>query len=146
MAPVSGEIIAVNRGDRRAITEVVILADKEQAFRKLPDFDLDNSNREQLASYLMEVGAWGLFRHRPYDVVVDKHDIPRDIFISTFDTAPLAPNLDFVVQGNGEAFQKGLDVLGKLTSGKVHLGLNANADKEPSSIFTNAVGVEKHWV
>ena len=145
VAPVSGEVIALNRGDRRAITEVVILADKEQQYRDLPELDIESSTREQLASYLMEVGAWSLFRHRPFDTVADKHDVPRDIFISTFDTAPLAPDLDFVVEGNGDAFQKGLDVLGKLTSGKVHLGLNAGSDHAPSSIFTNAEGVEKHW-
>ena len=145
VSPVSGEIIAVNRGDRRAITEVVILADKEQTYRELPDIDLANSTREQIATYLQEVGGWSLFRHRPYDIVPDKDDVPRDIFISAFDTAPLAPDLNFAVQGNGDAFQKGLDVLGKLTSGKVHLGLNANADKAPSSIFTDAKRVEKHW-
>jgi Na+-transporting NADH:ubiquinone oxidoreductase subunit A len=34
-APVSGEVIAVNRGEKRAITEVVILADKEMKYREL---------------------------------------------------------------------------------------------------------------
>lgn len=145
VAPVSGELISLNRGDRRAITELVILADKEQQFRQLPTFDLDNGNREQLAAYLQSVGAWSLFRHRPYDVVPEKHDVPRDIFISTFDTAPLAPDLNFVVEGHGAAFQKGLDVLGKLTTGHVHLGLNAGGSSAPSAIFTEAEGVEKYW-
>ncbi|MEO1259902.1 MAG: Na(+)-translocating NADH-quinone reductase subunit A [Bacteroidota bacterium] len=145
VAPVSGEVIALNRGDRRAITEIVILADKEQQYRELPEFDLENSNREQLVSFLMETGGWTLFRHRPFDTIPDVHDVPRDIFISTFDTAPLAPDLNLVVEGNGEAFQKGLDVLGQLTSGNVHLGLNAGGENAPSSIFTDAEGVEKHW-
>lgn len=145
VAPVSGEVIAVNRGNRRAITEIVILADKEQQFKALPAFDFEDSNREQLANYLMEIGAWSLFRHRPYDVVPNKTDVPRDIFISTFDTAPLAPDLNMVVEGNGSAFQKGLDILTKLTSGSVHLGLNAGSENAPSSAFTNAIGVEKHW-
>ena len=145
VAPVSGEIIAVNRGDRRSIAEIVILADKEQQYRELPGFELENSSREELVNYLISVGAWNLFRHRPYNIVADKHDIPDNIFISTFDSAPLAPDLDFVVEGRGAAFQKGLDVLQKLTKGKVHLGLNAGKDKQPSAIFTEAKGVEKHW-
>ena len=145
VAPVSGEVIAINRGDRRAITEVVILADKEQQYRQLPPFDLQNSNREQLVAYLIDAGAWSLFRRRPYDIVPDKNEVPRDIFISTFDTAPLAPDLNFVVEGQGDAFQKGLDVLAKLTTGKVHLGLSANADTPPSEIFSQATGVEKYW-
>ena len=86
-----------------------------------------------------------LFRQRPYQVVANKHDIPDNIFISTFDSAPLAPDLNFVVEGKSEAFQKGIDVLNKLTSGKVHLGLNAKGKEAPSSVFLNAEGVEKHW-
>jgi Na+-transporting NADH:ubiquinone oxidoreductase subunit A len=52
---------------------------------------------------------------------------------STFDTAPLAPDLNFVVEGKGADFQKGLDVLNKLTDGKVYLGLDGNGDTAPSS-------------
>jgi len=145
VAPVSGEVIAINRGNRRAITEIVILADKEQQFRELPAFDLEKGSREELVAYLLDNGAWSLFRHRPYNTVAGIHDVPRDIFISTFDTAPLAPDLNLVVSGNEAAFQKGLDVLGHLTKGKVHLSLNANGGKSPAAPFTNATGVEKHW-
>ena len=40
-----------------------------------------------------------MIRQRPFNVLPGSDDIPRDIFISTFDTAPLAPNLNFVVEG-----------------------------------------------
>lgn len=145
VAPVSGEIIAINRGDRRSIAEVVILADKEQEYRSLPSFDLEKGSREELVSYLCDAGAWSLFRQRPYDILADINETPDNIFISTFDTAPLAPNLNEVVEGQGEAFQKGLDVLNHLTEGSVFLGLNANDESAPSSVFTGAEGVEKHW-
>ncbi len=145
VAPVSGEVIAVNRGDRRSIVEVVILADKDQQFLELPSFDLENGSREELVNHLLDTGAWPLFRHRPYDTLPEIHDIPRDIFISTFDTAPNAPDLNLEVSGNETAFQKGLDVLAKLTTGSVHLGLSANGDNPPAAAFTNADGVEKHW-
>lgn len=145
VAPVSGEIIAINRGERRSIAEVVILADKEQQYRELPTFDLEGSSREELVNHLCDTGAWTLFHQRPFNVLADLAHAPANIFISTFDTAPLAPNLDLVVEGQGAAFQKGLDVLNHLTEGQVHLGLNANSDAAPSSVFTNADGVEKHW-
>ncbi len=145
VAPVSGEVIAVNRGERRAITEVVILADKNQQFRELSAFDLEKGSREELVNFLLDSGGWSLLRQRPYDIVANHTEVPDNIFISTFDTAPLAPNQDVVVEGKGEAFQKGLDVLNKLTSGKVFLGLNANGEKAPSAIFTQAQGVEKRW-
>jgi len=145
VAPVSGEIIAVNRGEKRAITEVVILADKAMQYRAISVPDLASSSRETLVNFLMESGAWPMLRQRPFDVMAEPGVVPRDIFISTFDTAPLAPNLNFVVEGRGELFQKGLDVLAKLTSGKVHLGLDARTAHAPSTIFTGAQGVEKHW-
>jgi len=145
-APVSGEVIEVNRGAKRSIAEVVILADKEQKYRDLPTIDLEKASREELVEFLLESGVWPMLRQRPYNIVPDPSVAPRDIFISTFDSAPLAPDLGLIVEGRGEAFQKGLDVLNKLTDGKVYLGLDAR-DKEnaPSDIFLNAEGVKKRF-
>jgi len=145
VAPVSGEIIAINRGAKRSIAEVVILADKEQQYQTYADFDIINSSREDLVNYLLEGGVWPFIRQRPFNVMADPTVVPHNIFISTFDTAPLAPDLNMVVAGKGKAFQAGLDILAKLTSGHVHLGLNASGEVEPSTVFTNATGVEKHW-
>jgi len=145
VSPVSGEVVAVNRGAKRSIAEVVILGDKEIKYRSYPSFDLENGSRSELIDYLLESGAWPFIRQRPFDVVADPKDTPKAIFISTFDTAPLAPDLNFVVEGRGEAFQKGLDVLNKLSGGTVHLGLNAGGDSAPSEIFTEATGVQKNW-
>ncbi len=144
-APVSGEVIAVNRGEKRSIVEVVILADKEIKYRAYDTPDLGTVTREELVSFLLESGAWPLIRQRPYNVVADFNEAPRDIFVSTFDTAPLAPDLNFVVEGKEDDFQKGLDVLKKLTDGKVYLGLDGNGEIPPSKAFTDAQGVEKQW-
>jgi Na+-transporting NADH:ubiquinone oxidoreductase subunit A len=145
VAPVSGELIELNRGEKRSITELVILADKEIQYKSFSAPDINKAGRDELVAFMKESGAFELIRQRPFDVIADFNAVPRDIFISTFDTAPLAPDLDFVVEGKGEAFQKGLDVLNKLTDGMVHLGLNANGDTAPSSVFTEAKGVEKTW-
>lgn len=145
VAPVSGEVLAVNRGEKRSIKEITILADKDVQYRTWSAPDIENSSRDTLVQFLLETGGWTLLRQRPFDIVPDPEDTPRDIFISTFDTAPLAPDLNVVVAGKGEAFQKGLDVLGKLTDGKVYLGLDARDKVAPAAIFTKAQGVEKHW-
>lgn len=145
VAPVSGEVIAVNRGAKRAIASVVILADKDQTYRTYDSFDLENGSREDLVAYLLDSGVWPLIKQRPFNVIPDPKETPRDIFISTFDTAPLAPDASLIVEGQQEAFQKGLDVLNKLTDGTVHLSLNAKSDTPPSPIFTEAEGVEKYW-
>ncbi|MBK7872099.1 MAG: Na(+)-translocating NADH-quinone reductase subunit A [Saprospiraceae bacterium] len=145
VAPVSGEVMAVNRGEKRAIKDVVILADKNIQYREIPAFNLENGSREELVKFLAEYGGWSLIVQRPFDVVPELSDVPRDIFISTFDSAPLAPDLDFVVEGRGDNFQKGLDVLKKLTPGKIYLGLDARDEKAPIAAFAQAQGVEKYW-
>lgn len=143
-APVSGEVISVERGAKRSIAKVVILADKEQSYRtySLPELD---GERETLIDFLLDSGAWPLLRQRPFNVVPDPAEPPRDIFISTFDSAPLAPDANLVVSGREAAFQKGLDVLNRLTDGDVYLGLDARTDRAPSKAFTGAEGVRKHW-
>ena len=143
-APVSGEVIEINRGEKRAITEVVILADKDQRYKQFTIGKLEELDRKDIVNLLLQSGAWTGIMQRPFGVIADHNDSPRDIFISTFDSAPLAPDLNFVVSGRALEFQKGLDVLNKLTQGTVYLGLDASGEK-PSDVFTEAVGVEKHW-
>ena len=145
VAPVSGEIIAINRGEKRAITEVVILADKKQQYLQLSPPDLNSCSREELQAFLMDCGGWAVLRQRPFQLIPAPGDVPRDIFISTFDTAPLAPDLNYAVEGRGKDFQKGLDVLARLTDGQVWLGLDARGQKAPSPVFTQAEGVQKVW-
>lgn len=143
VAPVSGEIVDVQRGAKRSIANVIILADKEQSFRKheLPSLD---STREELVSFLLEAGAWSLLNQRPFDIIPSTTEVPRDIFVSTFDTGPLAPATNKIMEGNQAAFQKGIDVLSKLTSGNVHIGIDGK-DSTPDPAFTNVKNAKKHF-
>ncbi len=142
VAPVSGEVIGINRGLKRSIAEVVILADKDQVSRSytLPAGD---ASREELVEFLLESGAWPALRQRPYNRVADPDLIPRDIFISTFDTAPLAPDLKLAVRGRMDVFQAGIDVLRRLTPGLVYLGLDGRAEQD--SPYAAVRGVEKRY-
>ena len=134
VSPVSGEIIEVNRGEKRMITEVVVLADKEQKYKQ---FSIDlNASREDLVADLLTSGAWSLIRQRPYDRTPDVDVVPRDIFVSTFDTAPLAPNSSNILAANQADFEKGIELLSKLTSGKVNVGISANASNVAPSYLT----------
>jgi Na+-transporting NADH:ubiquinone oxidoreductase subunit A len=142
-APVSGEIVEVKRGEKRSIAEVIILADKEVSYKKVQAPD-NAADRSTLVAFMAENGLWAMINERPFDVVPDLDSIPSNIFISTFDTAPLAPDNNLIVKGKEAAFQKGLDVLAKLTTGKVHLGLDGRGTA-PSTAFSGAQGAEKHW-
>ena len=145
VAPVSGEVVEIRRGEKRAIIDVVILADKETRFRQFDPPSVQHATREEIVDYLCETGGWPLINERPYDVTPDPLNSPKAIFISTFDTAPLAPELSFVVEGKSDLFQKGIDTLSRLTDGRVHLGLDARGDEAPSEAFTNATNCVKHW-
>ncbi len=142
-APVSGEIVEVKRGEKRAIAEVIILADKKVSFKQ---FDKINSSasKETVVKSLLQSGAWAFLRQRPYNVVADPSQTPKNIFISGFDTAPLAPDYNYVMQGQGKYFQAGVDVLKKLTSGKVHLSVDGKST--PSDAYKNVKGIEVHQV
>lgn len=142
-APVSGEVAAVNRAEKRSIAEVVILADDEVKFKDFGITDPTVISRDKVIAKMLESGTWPYLRQRPYNVVADPNDVPRDIFISTFDSAPMAPNYNFTLAGEGKAFQAGINALRKLTDGDVHLGMDAN--RKPADVFMKATGVEKHW-
>lgn len=139
-APVSGEIVEVRRGDRRAITEVVILADSSVEYRKYDVPSAESASREDLVKTMCEAGVWVLIKQRPFNVLADPNVTPRDIFISCLDTAPLAADQNKVIEGRESAFQKGLDVLARLTDGEVHLGVGPGA----SDVYTKASGVKVH--
>ena len=77
------------------------------------------------------------------DYVADPSKAPRDIFVSTIDSAPLAPDSNLLVQGNEAYFQAGLDVASRLTSGRIHLSIDG-ARSDISRTFTDAKNVTIH--
>jgi Na+-transporting NADH:ubiquinone oxidoreductase subunit A len=140
VAPVSGEIVEVKRGEKRKLLEIKILADKETTFEDLGKIDLGKVDRESLKAKLAESGVWPNLIQRPFGIVANPADTPKAIFISAFDSSPLAPDYGFTLQGEDQYFQAGLDALAKLTDGKVHL--NVDGSKNVPAIFANAKGVE----
>ena len=124
-SPVSGTVAAVNRGEKRRILSVVVTADKEVSYKKFPVLDLASASREQIVELLLESGLWTMFVQRPYGVIASPSDMPKAIFVSAFDSAPLATDYRFALSEDHDALQKGFEVLGHLTEGKVHLSYDA---------------------
>ncbi len=141
-SPVSGEVVEVVRGAKRKILEVRIVPDQDQKFEQFYVSDL--STAEKVKSVLMSSGMWAMIRQRPYDVMANPHLKPKAIFISAFDSAPLGPDYDFILHGQQEAFQKGLDALALLTDGKVHLTTRGGSTADAT--FTQAKGVEHNTI
>lgn len=139
-SPVAGEVVEVRRGPKRAIHEVVILADREPSFEDYPKLDPASASPAAIRSTLARAGAWPLVRQRPFNVLADPQRSPRDIFVSCFDSAPLAPDAGVLISGSEADFGAGLAVLGRLTSGDVHLGVRGTSP----DVFRKAEGVRIH--
>lgn len=142
-APVSGEVIEIVRGEKRKLLEIKILADKEIVYEKYKEHaatELSSVSREQAQEVMLKSGVWPQIIQRPFGIVADPKDTPKAIFISTFDTSPLAPDYDILLKNQANYFDAGIEILKKFTSGKIHLGINAEAEVSP--IFSNAKDVQ----
>jgi Na+-transporting NADH:ubiquinone oxidoreductase subunit A len=142
-APISGEVVEIRRGAKRAITEVVILADKQTKYKDFGKMDVSSASREDVVSRLLESGAWTFINQRPFGLPAEPNVVPKAIHISGFDSSPLAADYNFVMQGKGRQLQDGINVLRKLTEGKVHLNLNAK--RRPADAYQNLDGVQVNW-
>ena len=125
-SPVSGEIVEIKRGDRRKLLEIKILADKTMTFETSEKLNLGSIDRDTLVGKLAASGVWPNIIQRPFGIIANPADTPKAIFISGFDTHPLAPDYGFTLQGEEKYLQAGIDALAKLTSGKVHLNLDGS--------------------
>jgi Na+-transporting NADH:ubiquinone oxidoreductase subunit A len=99
-------------------------------------------SKQDIIDKMLKSGTWTLLRQRPFATIADPATDPKAIFISGFDTAPLAPDYDLLLHGRGEVFQAGLDALSKLTRGKVHLSINPKINH--TGVYTNSKNVEIH--
>lgn len=142
-SPVSGTVKEVRRGAKRVLLEIIIEPDAQQQYEDFGKAAPNNLDRDQVLDKMLKSGVWPVIRQRPYTVIANPDDNPKAIFVSAFDTSPLAPDYNFIVEGQAEAFQTGLDALKKLTTGKIHLNLKGNGDN--SSVFTNAKNVQINY-
>ncbi len=142
VSPVSGKVKEIKRGAKRRILEVIIEADSTIEYDVKDVKPVSQMSSEEVKEVLLASGFWPMIKMRPVDIVADPKDEPKAIFISGFDTHPLAPDYDFLIHGQDEAFQAGMEALKKLTKGKVNLQLKGNADKA----FTSVKGVEINTV
>jgi len=141
-SPVSGVVQDITRGERRRILDIRIKADDEDVYKDFGIRRPEDMTPEEVKQHLSEAGCLPYFIQRPYDVVAYSGDTPKSIFVSTFSSAPLAPDPLFAMKGMEEDFQTGVNVLAKLTPGKVHLGVRG----ENPGFFATVKNAEIHKV
>ncbi|MCR5454293.1 MAG: Na(+)-translocating NADH-quinone reductase subunit A [Bacteroidales bacterium] len=129
-SPVSGEVTEVRRAERRRITDVVVKADGNNEYEK---FDISNiSSKDAVKNLLLQSGAWPYLRQRPFNIIADPKQDAKAVYISSFDSAPLAADYQFVLKEQMADFQAGVDLLSKLAP--VYVGFD---NKVSDNIFKN---------
>ncbi|MDR2867940.1 MAG: Na(+)-translocating NADH-quinone reductase subunit A [Bacteroidales bacterium] len=135
VSPVSGQITKIQRGEKRKIEYIEITSDEQN---NSVGVEIPHAfTAENIKETLLQYGLWNLIRELPFNVIADTEKCPKAIFISGFDTAPLAPDSLMLLDNRFEELQAGINVLAKLTSGKVHLSLYQSNDNQPFEQLTS---------
>ena len=137
-SPVSGTVESVVRGEKRKLLEVRVKAAQTTDYIKFETPELGKATAEEIKKVLLESGLWAAMKQRPYGTVANPADEPRAIFVSAFDSAPLAPDYNFTLKDEAANLQVAVDVLNKLTKGGVFVGVNGkSAANSPFSKLQN---------
>jgi len=120
-SPGAGEVIAINRGIKRAFLSTVIRLEgnDEVTFESHREDAIDNLDRETVKEQLISSGQWTALRARPFSKVADPATEARSIFVNAMDTNPLSPDMARVLAGQERNFALGLKIVSKLVDGTV---------------------------
>ncbi len=119
-SPVSGRVVDIVRGERRKVMSINIEASAKQEYEVLAE-----SKAENVKALLMKSGLWCLIKQRPYDCIALPNKTPRAIFVSSFDSAPLAPDYEFVLRFQDVQLQGAITALSKIVP--VYVGIRQGA-------------------
>lgn len=126
VSPVAGTVKAVVRGERRKLLRIEVEPSGATE-------DINIAEATDFKSLLQRSGLWCMMRQRPFDVIPDPDVAVRDIFVTAFDSAPLAPHLEYAVQGpEAEAeLDAAVKELSRLTDGKVWVSVPEGTPLKP---------------
>jgi len=128
-APGAGKVVAVNRGERRALESVVIELSSADVggrgdavrFSSFTNKHPSALTREQVRDLLVESGEWVALRRRPFSRVPDPQSAPEALFVTATDSHPQAPDPAVVLAERGADFERGVAALARLTVGPVYV-------------------------
>ncbi|MHA7836899.1 MAG: Na(+)-translocating NADH-quinone reductase subunit A [bacterium] len=147
-APGAGRVIAIHRGEKRALQSIVIdLSDGERqgdpaedeiaSFESYTGAAPESLSRDQIRELLVESGLWTALRQRPYSKVPSPQTEPAGIFITATDTHPLAPLPEVALADRMEDFRLGTSLISKLCDGPTFLCVGEHSeigDKAPENV------------
>ena len=141
-SPVSGKVTEIIRGAKRRILTIKIVSDGKQDYKDFGKQDVDKMSAEEVKNHLLASGCWPFIKQRPYDIIANPNQAPKAIFVSAYGSAPLAADYNYALAGKEKELQTALNVVSKLTEGKVHVSVSANSN----SPFNELNNIELHKV
>ena len=142
-SPVSGTVKSIVRGEKRRILKVAVTPDETVEFEQFEPVNVENATAEQIKCSLLQSGLWPLIVQRPFGVIADPAEQPKNIHVSLFDTAPLAPDMEMIIARNRADFERGIKALSKLTAGKVWLGANETTSQDTLKVAGGNIAVQQ---
>ena len=117
VSPVAGEVLAISRGEKRKILEVVVSTQNNinDSAIKFKTTNFEKFSEEEIKDVLLKSGTWPFILQRPYGVIAQPEDKPKAVYISTYSTSPLGVDFDFILKNKKDKFQLGLSILSRLT-------------------------------
>jgi len=136
-APAAGKIISITRGERRFVDRILIEVDaagEAEAFTKYDSAQIATLSRDEVIAQLKASGYLAYLIERPFGRLADVSVSPKSIFVNAMNTGPFLVDASVVADAAPEALQAGIDAIAKLTDGKVHLCVGANASKSLTDV------------
>lgn len=127
VSPVSGTLKEIVRGAKRKILSVIVEADDAIEYKDFGTMNPLKSSKEEVKDRVFSTGLGAFLKQRPYGIPAAAEDSPKAIYVSAYDTAPLAASAEIILKNKVEHFQAGINVLTQLTEGKVYLGVDKNS-------------------
>ena len=99
-SPVSGQVVAVERGERRKVLCVKVKAEDEQHYQSFDTLDVKAAEGSQVIDLLLKAGLFGYINQLPYAVSTNPTVMPKAIFVSALRDMPLAADFEVELKGN----------------------------------------------
>ena len=142
VSPVAGSVQEIVRGEKRVIEEITIARDVDASTETAVPFE-PPTDGQTVRKLLLQSGLWPCLRQRPYSTIPNPDAKPKAVFVSCFDSNPLAPDFNVLMRGKEEDFRQGIKML-QLASDNVpvHLCMQENTDNQ---IFEATENIQMHY-
>ncbi|MCP4386656.1 MAG: hypothetical protein GY802_00040 [Gammaproteobacteria bacterium] len=119
VAPAAGRVARIERGARRKLISLQIEIDESIGVASYPP--PATGEREAMRDFMLESGAWGSLRTRPFGNIPHPQADPAAIFVTALDVEPLAADACAIIDARIEEFSAALNALATISPAPVYV-------------------------